>query len=78
MKSNVPKAAKEFVLDTFKYVNINAPHLNATIFTLGREEIIPDMFRKLVQDLDNSSSGTWGVYDNRNFAFMTESQTFKI
>ena len=57
IKSNAPKAAKEFVLDTFKYVNLNAPHLNATIFTLGREEIIPDMFRELVQDLDNSSSG---------------------
>ena len=57
IKSNAPKAAKEFVLDTFKYVNMNVPHLNATIFTLGREEIIPDMFRELVQDLENNSSG---------------------
>ena len=57
INSNAPKAAKEFVLDTFKYVNMNVPHLNATIFTLGREEIIPDMFRELVQDLENNSSG---------------------
>ena len=57
INSNAPKAAKEFVLDTFKYVNMNLPHLNATIFTLGREEIIPDMFRELVQDLENNSSG---------------------
>ena len=56
-KSNTPKAAKEFVLDTFKYINLNAPHLTATIFTLGREEIIPDMFRKIVQDLNNNSTG---------------------
>jgi len=56
-KCNVPKAAREFVLDTFKYVNMNTPHLNATIFTLGREEIIPDMFRNLVQDFENNSSG---------------------
>ena len=57
MKSNAPKAAKEFVLDTFKYVNMDTPHLTATIFTLGREEIIPDMFRELIQDLENNSSG---------------------
>ena len=57
MKSNAPKAAKEFVLDTFKYVNMDMPHLNATIFTLGREEIIPDMFRELIQDLESNSSG---------------------
>ena len=56
MKSNAPEAAKEFVLNTFKYVNMNTPHLNATIFTLGREEIIPDMFRELIQDLENNSS----------------------
>ena len=59
MKSNAPKAAKEFVLDTFKYVNMDMPHLNATIFTLGREEIIPDMFRELIQDLENNSSGKY-------------------
>ena len=57
MKSNAPKAAKEFVLDTFKYVNMDTPHINATIFTLGREEIIPDMFRELIQDLESNSSG---------------------
>ena len=55
VKSNAPKAAKNFVLDTFKYIDMNKPHLNATIFTLGREEIIPDMFRELVQDLENNS-----------------------
>ena len=43
--SNAPKPAKNFVLDTFKYIESGLPHLTATIFTLGREEIIPDMFR---------------------------------
>ena len=59
IKSNAPTAAKNFVLDTFKYIDMNKPHLNATIFTLGREEIIPDMFRELVQDLENNSSGQY-------------------
>ena len=57
MKSEAPKAAQEFVLETFKYITMDAPHINATIFTLGREEIIPDMFRELVQDLESNSSG---------------------
>ena len=57
VKSSAPKPAKEFVLETFKYITMDAPHINATIFTLGREEIIPDMFRELVQDLENNSSG---------------------
>ena len=54
--SNAPKPAKNFVLDTFKYIESGLPHLTATIFTLGREEIIPDMFRELVYDLNNNSS----------------------
>ena len=58
-KSNAPEAAKEFVLNTFKHINLNNPHLTATIFTLGREEIIPDMFRELVQDLNDNSSGKY-------------------
>ena len=38
---------------------MNNPHLTATNFTLGREEIIPDMFRELVHDLENNSSGQY-------------------
>ena len=52
--SNAPKPAANFVLDTFKYIESGLPHLTATIFTLGREEIIPDMFRELVCDLNNN------------------------
>ncbi len=59
IKSSAPKAAKDFVLDTFRYVVMNKPHLTATIFTLGREEIIPDMFRELVEDLESNSSGQY-------------------
>ena len=59
MICNAPKPAKEFVLDTFKYIDLGLPHLTATIVTLGREEIIPDMFRELVYDLNNNSSGNF-------------------
>ena len=36
MICNAPKPAKEFVLDTFKYVDLGLPDLTATIFTLDR------------------------------------------
>ena len=55
--SNAPNPAREFVSETFAYLNSASPHIYATIFTLGREEIIPDMFRKIVGDLNNDSSG---------------------
>ena len=55
--SNAPHPAREFVSETFGYLNSAPPHIYATIFTLGREEIIPDMFRKIVGDLNNDSSG---------------------
>jgi hypothetical protein len=55
--SNAPNPAREFVSETFGSLNSASPHIYATIFTLGREEIIPDMFRKIVADLNNDSSG---------------------
>ena len=41
---------------------MNKPHLTATIFTLGREEIIPDMFRGLVHDFESNSSGQYKAF----------------
>ena len=55
--SNTPIPARKFVNQTFNYLKSASPHICATIFTLGREEIIPDMFRKIVADLNNNSSG---------------------
>ncbi len=57
LNSNTPEPARKFVTETFNYLNLASPHISATIFTLGREEIIPDMFRKIVADLNNDSSG---------------------
>ncbi len=50
-KVPVPSSAREFVLSTWSIVESNCPHRIAAAFTLGREEIIPDMFRSLVTDL---------------------------
>ena len=50
-KAGVPQAAQAFVGTTWKIVASGAVHAIAAAFTLGREEVIPDMFRALVADL---------------------------
>lgn len=49
--AKVAKAAKDFVNYTFKIIDSKKPHLQAAIFTFGREDLIPDMFISIVKDL---------------------------
>jgi hypothetical protein len=51
-KADVPAAAREFVDYTFDIINTNEPHLQAAVFTFGREDLIPNMFLSIVNDLD--------------------------
>ncbi len=48
----VSQAVKEFVGFTFSIVNENKIHKIAAAFTFGREDLIPDLFRGLVSDLN--------------------------
>ena len=57
IKSNAPKAASNFVNKTFNILNKAQPHVVASVFTFGREEIIPDMFRKIIREIDSSKPG---------------------
>jgi len=50
-KANVPKAARAFVETTWGIVESGSVHQIAAAFTLGREELIPDMFRSFLIDL---------------------------
>ena len=54
IKSNAPKAASNFVNETFNILNNAKLHEVASVFTFGREEIIPDMFRKIVREMEVS------------------------
>ena len=56
-KSNAPKAASNFVNRTFKILETAQLHEVASVFTFGREEIIPSMFRKIIKQMDSSQQG---------------------
>ncbi len=52
--SNAPLPAREFVLATFATIRSRSITGIAAAFTLGREDIIPDMFVRLVDDLSRN------------------------
>jgi hypothetical protein len=51
---NVPSPAKEFMETTFGFINSDKPHVIAAAFALGREHIIPEMFRALLAKMSIS------------------------
>lgn len=50
-------AVKHFLKVNYAVVQGGKPHQIAASFTLGREELIPDLFRQLVNDLIKSKPG---------------------
>jgi hypothetical protein len=55
--SAIPDAARGFVDYTFEVINGGQPHLQAAVFTFGREDLIPNMFLSIVNDLDSKFPG---------------------
>lgn len=47
----IPSPAKEFMETTFDFINSDKPHVVAAAFALGREHIIPEMFRALLDKM---------------------------
>ncbi len=50
--SSIPETAKEFLTYTFDIIASGKPHLQAAVFTFGREDLIPYMFHSIVNDLN--------------------------
>jgi hypothetical protein len=57
-----PPAALEFVRKTFAVIESDSTHRIVAAFTHGREDVIPDMFRNLVESLAATDPATWGRF----------------
>jgi hypothetical protein len=55
-QGNVPAAAKEFMATTFGFIATGKPHVVAAAFALGREHVIPQMFRRFLAEMDVSQA----------------------
>ncbi len=49
--ANVPAEVSKFVQQTFNVINTNHAHIQAAVFTFGREDLIPGMFHSIIQDI---------------------------
>lgn len=58
----VPSAAASFVQHTFDLISHAPVHVQAAVFTFGREDLIPDMFLALVNDLDKQFPGQISLF----------------
>jgi hypothetical protein len=60
--SAVPPSVGAFVRVTMTIARFAEPHRVAAAFAYGREEIIPPMFRRLVEQLAELSPRAWGTF----------------
>jgi hypothetical protein len=68
-EAQAPESVRHFVETTFDVINSGKPHAVAAAFTFGREDLIPDLFRQLVQELQARFPGqldTFTYYLNRH------------
>lgn len=64
----VPAPSRQFTSTTFKFIQNNKPHQVAAALALGREHIIPGMFRAILQKIgvDERAAPIFHFYLNRH------------
>lgn len=58
----LPSGPQAFVSTTFDLIDSGSLPALAAAFTFGREDLIPDMFRALVRELDTQGSGQFSLF----------------
>jgi hypothetical protein len=61
-KLDIDESIKNFVGYTFQIIEENNPHVQAAVFTFGREDLIPDMFIALVQDINTKTNNEASIF----------------
>ena len=56
-RGEIPEGARAFLRATFSLIATGKLHALAAAFTFGREDVIPEMFRALVRDLNREQDG---------------------
>ena len=66
-RADVPSSIKDFVNLTFRFIEEGKVHVVAAVFTFGREDLIPDMFSSMVNELNTDGSlNTFRYYLERH------------
>ena len=50
-ETDLPASVKRFLSYTFEVVQHAPVHIQAAVFTFGREDLIPDMFMRILEQL---------------------------
>ncbi len=61
-RTSLPSGVRDFVATTFGFLDGNSLHRIAAAFTYGREDVIPDMFRRLVRQLARHKPQRWSRF----------------
>jgi len=76
--ADAPPAARRFLAATWELIEAGQPHCIAANFALAREDLIPEMFRAIIADLDRRFGGQLSVlrdYLERHIAVDEEHHT---
>lgn len=60
--AEIPAAIKTFLLFTFDVIAHQPAHVQAAVFTFGREDLIPAMFMGMVKDLSTNEGDKLSIY----------------